>query len=311
MGNYKRTKRPPFSEVIDAFINNLDVLTKSKETYRMWLRPFHKFIVINDIDVWKVDRPIILEYKASLAGQRSDKTVNCYLTALKKFYTWADAAGYLDGNTAAGIAGLRLRKMYRKQPLTVDQVSHLLDSIDKDSPLGKRVFLIVQLMISAGLRSCEVSRLERNHLKGNMLFVHGKGRASADAPVPIHPELANQLRTNAGEKYLFETIQGNQLSSSRIGTVVRNQLKHAGLKSDTVSTHSLRHTFATLTMKRTGNNVWIVKKALRHSDLKISQIYIENMLDDDPSIVENLNSGIFDEINHREPQKTPQATTSR
>lgn len=58
--------------------------------------------------------------------------------------------------------------------------------------------------------------------------------------------------------------------------MVKNMLKRVGIVGDEYSCHSLRHTFATLSIKN-GKDIREVSQALRHKSISTSMIYIHDL----------------------------------
>lgn len=266
-----------FQELINDFLLNQDVNDISRKSYEYWLRPFHRWVVNNQIDVVAIERPEIIAYKKYLTQRYTDKTVNCYLTGIRLFYTWCIDNGYINYNPTKGIKMRNLDKRHRKLPLTDEQVSTLLKSCDWHTITGIRAYLIIRLMLVTGLRAVEVSRLEVTDLHRDGISVQGKGRTDKDAFIPVPIELIVNLRKIKGERYLFETVRRKQLHSTYISEIINNQMQRAGIKSNMISTHSLRHTAAVTAMKMTNNNIYEVQQLLRHTSTKTTEIYIKTI----------------------------------
>jgi integrase/recombinase XerD len=128
----------------------------------------------------------------------------------------------------------------------------------------------------AGLRAAELAGLRWHmlDLAGGVINVRiskgGKGRA-----VKIHASLAQLLAgwkelQGLGESAPVFSLDGQAIQPNRVGKVARKIALATGLP---LTAHSLRHTFATHALRR-GGDIYAVSKALGHSQLKQTEIYI-------------------------------------
>jgi len=85
-----------------------------------------------------------------------------------------------------------------KDPLTVDDVSGLLGSIDRSTIEGKRDYALINLLIRTGLRTIETIRADVGDIRQasgeTVLSVQGKGRDEKDELVILTPPSLNPIR---------------------------------------------------------------------------------------------------------------------
>lgn len=270
-----------FQQLIDDFLENQDIMPTSRRAYASWLRPFHLWVVNNSIKVMEITRPQILAYKTYLKQTVSEKTINCYLTAIRMFYGWCVSNGHLKYNPTSGLRLVRLDKRYSKRPLTPQQTKALLDSCDMNTATGRRAYLIIHLMLVLALRAVEVSRLEVKDIEGRHIRIQRKGRLSKNQTMPITSELLADIRQFAGERFIIETVHGKEMRPQYITAILEGQMIKAGIKSRNISGHSLRHTAAINAMIQCGNDVYEVQKFLGHTSIKTTEIYIRTLMEED------------------------------
>jgi len=144
---------------VTAFLDSQDVRQSSRETYKRQLRPFLEWCAREEKH--DLTRQDILSYKDHLREKElSPFTINGYLIVVRKFFKWAESEG-LGKNVAQGIKGTRRARGFMKDPLTVDDVSGLLGSIDRSTIEGKRDYALINLLIRTGLRTIETTRAVR------------------------------------------------------------------------------------------------------------------------------------------------------
>jgi integrase/recombinase XerC/integrase/recombinase XerD len=194
-------------------------------------------------------------------------------------------------DVAKGIKGIQQPKGHMRESLTVSQVKDLLAQIDTSSLRGKRDFAMVNLMVRTRLRTIEVVRANVGDVRQEggeaLLFVQGKGRDSKDAFVILTEKALNPIlaywkargKADPGDP-LFTSIsdrnEGERLTTRTIRGIVKAALRKINIESDKLTAHSLRHSFATLSL-RAGAPLIQVRDALRHSSIETTEIYAHNL----------------------------------
>ena len=234
-------------------------------------------------------RKDVLEYKDYLQEQSlSSLTISSYITAVRKFYEWAEGEK-LYPNIAKGIKTPRRQQAFKKQHLTDTKSKELLEHFQSQS---LRDYAIVNLILRTGLRTIEVVRanIEDITFKGDrrILKVWGKGRLEKDdfvvlsekAYLPIRNYLAVARRgAKSGEPLFTSTSHqnyGDRLTTKTIRSLCKDGLKAIGLEGKEFTAHSLRHTTAVAILKH-GGQLTDVQSVLRHTSPVTSQIYTESV----------------------------------
>ena len=161
-----------------------------------------------------------------------------------------------------------------------------------------RDWMIVDLALQAGLRVGEISNLEIKDLfidKGHSHVYIRQGKGNKSRLVTIGESLRNHLRRYLKERkskshYLFTSERSDFLTTSAIQKVVKKAMKLASLPPH-YSAHSLRHTYATLLYRSSGNNLRLVQQQLGHSSIQTTTVYANIMNED----VEKAVNGILRE----------------
>jgi site-specific recombinase XerD len=141
-----------------------------------------------------------------------------------------------------------------------------------------RDYLLMRLMLNAGLRSSEAVSLRPEHMdlmSGKLMVREGKG--AKDRTLWIGEDLLEELRDwmdrRPGSEFLLPTRKGTQVATSHLRRSVKRYARDADIEEvGRVSPHTLRHTFATRLYRKTGK-IRMVQKALGHSDLSTTMIY--------------------------------------
>ena len=190
--------------------------------------------------------------------------------------------------------------------LTENEVQKLRNSCINASDLARskgrfkpiRDWMIIDLALQAGLRVGEISNLEIRDLyieKGHSHIYIRQGKGNKSRLVTIGESLRKHLRLfiryrKSQNPFLFASERSDQMTTSAIQKVVKNAMKIAGLPPN-YSVHSLRHTYATLLYKSSGNNLRLVQQQLGHSSVQTTTVYANVMAED----VEKAVNGILKE----------------
>lgn len=278
-----------FDEMIDMFIRSIDVSQKSKETYRKALKQFFLFLQDQHITT-SPSRLDVLQYKEYLLKGHRANTVSSYMTAVREFY------GYLESekicpNVTHGIKGAKTQRGFGKDALTKYQAKKILNTMRRETLIEKRNFALINLLMHTGLRTIEVVRANvadiRQSAGENILYIQGKGRDSKDDYViltdgaygPIDDYLWARHNSDKTE-YLFVSHsprnRGGQLTTRTIRGIVKDAMFAAGIKSEYLTAHSLRHTAVTFALLA-GADLQDAQALARHANIATTMKYAHNL----------------------------------
>ncbi len=276
------------TDIVELYLASIDVKPKTKETYRRALKRFVEWLRAND--VMQPTRADILNYKSYLLENFTACTVSSYLTALKGLYVYLEAEK-ITPNIANGIKGAKHQRGFKKDPLTVEQVKNVLIEIDTSTTTGKRDFAIVNLLIRTGLRTIEIERANIEDIRQQggeaLLYIQGKGRDSKDDFVllteatlkPIRDYIKARGKTKPTDPLFIshsDRNTGGRLTTRSISRIVKENLRGAGIDSERITAHSLRHTAVTLSLIG-GATIQEAQSMARHKNINTTLIYAHNI----------------------------------
>lgn len=278
-----------FDASLEDFASYLDIRPESLRTYLNGVKAYLAYLKSNGL---QPTRESVINFRNSMAGQRKASTIQTYMAGVRRFFSWLTDTGRLPSNPAAGVKGVKQQKGFKKDCLTAAQAGELLASIDTGSLTGKRDYAMLALMLSAGLRDCEVARAKISDMQTiggqSALCVHGKGKDEADAPIHLAPQVEKAIRqylaargATDGNAPLFGSVSNRNaanapLTTRSISRVVKARLQAIGLDSERLTAHSLRHTTATLNLLN-GGSLEETQQLLRHSSITTTQIYAHHL----------------------------------
>lgn len=270
------------------FIRFIDARPATAATYGRSLRLFFQYLA--DKGIAAPTREDIITYRDSLKATRQPATVNAYVIAIRQFFSWTETEG-LYPNIAQNVKGARIERSYKKDPLTVKQLRAIMAGIERDTETGARDYAVLAVMATGGLRTIEVIRANIEDLRTlgdeTVLYIQGKGKDQKSdlIKIPGHAEQAIRaylaIRGKAsGSEPLFASSsnrnQGQRMTTRSISRIVKDRLRAAGLDSDRLTAHSLRHTAATLNLLN-GATLDETQQLLRHSRIDTTMIYSHHL----------------------------------
>jgi len=294
--------QPADEDLQDAFAAflRLDVAAgdASPDTLRSYRSAVHQYVAWcaeNGMSVRLATEDDVRAYRRSLVDQGyTPGSVAQRLAVVRRFYAAAVWRGIRADNPAEGVKAPRERRRpeERINYLTEGDLAILFHRLREDTSLaGLRDRALVALLAIHGLRSVEAHRLNVGDLttQGDApaLDVHGKG---SDRVVYLRDDTAKalneylQARQAAGEALdgsspMFVShanrTRGHRLARRSIREIVDGHLEACGLKDRgdrSVSTHTLRHTAATLALAK-GADVTQVQAMLGHADPRTTMVY--------------------------------------
>jgi integrase/recombinase XerC len=236
-----------------------------------------------------VDRLAIRSFMGDCATRRSlaKRSIARKLSAVRALFRFLHQEEWVEANPARTV---RSPKQERTLPgfLTREQVERLFSSAEARAMEGGfhglRNLAMVELFYSTGMRISELQQLNTTDLDlvSERVRVLGKGRKERIVPVgrmavaalrryePRRDEAVGTAE-RGDRRALFVGQGGRRLSTRQIHNIVCGFLDRVSEEAG-LSTHSLRHSFATHLMDA-GADLLAVKELLGHASLSTTQIY--------------------------------------
>lgn len=264
------------------------VREQSKRSYRKSLKAFKEWL-----DAQGIAQPTKQDVKdwcnsMDKAGY-SVATKNLRLTTVRNFYKWL-ASEFGIANIVDGLKGWRETREHRRGFLSCDEMRKLLNVVNGDTLKGKRDKAILGVLLTAGLRTVEISRLRVADVKHSggvcYLGVVGKGQDEA-VDVKLSRKAEQLIRDWLSAREAVDIVSDNSplfcslaingfgdvLSSNSVSTLCKRYLEAAGLKSKDIVAHSLRHSLATNSLLK-GASLMEVQQQLRHANISTTMVYV-------------------------------------
>lgn len=224
-------------------------------------------IIQNNIILYLMDNG---NYKAS--------SINALLRAVRAFYNYLYENGMIEHNPVRKLALVKAQKKVI-ETFSRDQLLRLFDQPNTATFTGFRDLTMLQLFVETGIRLREMSDLMVRDIRWEDAQILVKGKGAKDRLVPFQPKMRRQLRkyvTIRGDiacDHLFVNIDNHPLSRRQIQDRVRKYGRMANIKNVRCSPHTLRHTFAKLSVQN-GADVFALQAVLGHESLDMVRNYV-------------------------------------
>jgi integrase/recombinase XerC len=237
----------------------------------------------------KVDRLTMRGFLAHLTRRGLGKrSIARTLSAVRSFYKWMHRHDLVDANPARSVGSPKFDK-HLPGYLDRHQIETLLQASQTRASEGGhadvRTHAILELFYSCGLRLSELAGIRRADLDllGGQVKVKGTGRKERIVPVGNaaqlalrnyelkRDELVARIGPAADRQSFFLSDRGKKLDVRTVQRSVTRWLKQIS-EGRHLSTHSLRHTFATH-MLDAGADLRAVQELLGHASVTTTQIY--------------------------------------
>ncbi len=286
----KPSRATPLEKLCDRLLTRLAVeeglSPRTVEAYSTDLRHFRTHLAERGIDrietVTRHDLSSLSAYLHDLGLAASSRTRT--IVAVRRLMRFAQEKGVISSDP---IEGLQAPKQTRTLPkiLKPEETAALIDAARGEDPLAMRDVSMLEMLYGAGLRVTELVTLPLAAIdrQGWLLRVIGKGRKERIVPM-------GQVAAVALEEYLLEarpellgerddrdhsvflTRRGKAMTRQNFFARLRNHAKKAGIATDRVSPHVLRHAFATDLLEG-GADLRAIQSMLGHADLSTTEIY--------------------------------------
>lgn len=245
---------------VDQFLASRGYAATSLKQRRVILGQFVRSVG----DPATTDAERVLAWWAETEGQ-APWTRRAKLSAVNGLFEWLVDAQVRTDNPARLIKAPRVPKTQPKV-LTADQVAALRRTVET-----RRDHLMIELMLTLGLRVSEVAGLDADDLLRDeeLLVVHGKGGKTA--MIPMVPWMLDIWPPPGSGPVLRRSVRQVRDHTKRL-------MVRAGIHDHTA--HSLRRTCGT-ELARKGVGLELVSQLLRHESVQTTaRHYVATSMDD-------------------------------
>ena len=210
----------------------------------------------------------VLAYKKILQESYALSSVNSMLTALNGFLKFIGA-----GDACVKVCRQQRQSFLpEEKELTKEEYRNLLAKA-KEQP-HRRLYYILETMGSTGIRISELRYITVEGVKRGRILVYAKNKYRC---ICISESLKMHLLKYCDEEHIksgsvFITRNGNPVHRNNVWTDMKKLSEKAGIRSEKVYPHNLRHLFAR-TFYEKEKDVLLLADLLGHSSVDTTRIY--------------------------------------
>jgi len=277
-----------FDDALNKFLRYLKLEKQysihTSASYKRDIKQFEIFLgkeyeyLLNDVG--KVSPATIREYLSTMiVSGISRRSVARKLSALRSFFKYLFRQGDIQKTPTDNINAPKLNKPLPKF-LTIKEIDRLVSAINQETFIGKRIYALIEVLYSTGMRVSEVVNLKHDQIQWREGIVRVIGKGNKERLVMLGSAALSMLENYIGDvdydrknpvEYIFRNKFGRQLNVKTVQTDISTLAKIAGINRD-VTPHILRHSFATH-MLDAGADLRSVQELLGHASLSTTQIY--------------------------------------
>lgn len=273
---------------------------RSKRIYEHDAKALAAWMNGQGLHVSALTRSDMIAYRSYLADHYEKATAARMLSIARRILDEQVYAGNLTANPAKEVKGFVLDNESPHIALMKQQAQALLASIDQRTPIGKREYALIFLLLRTGLRRAEGAALNIGDVtkeQGHVVAVvrHGKGDKRRKIKIPVdvfraleaYMEAAGRSITSLEEPLFtgFGRWQGQRIDEKLIERTVRKYGQKIGISH--LTPHDLRTTFITLA-REGGATLEQRQYAAGHSDPRTTQRYDTRKVNMDDNAVDYI-----------------------
>lgn len=305
-----KEKNPEYlNSFLDYSITILNKSPNSVKEYNYDISNFLKFIMIrfkltdetdlnmidirnfNQKDLAKITLEDIHAYISHLAMDNHCKasTRARKVSTIRIFFKYlSNKEKILKINPAQNLETPKLEKRMPKY-LSLEQSQKLLEIANTDDNRNyKRDFAITTLFLNCGLRLSELVGININDIDFSECKMTVIGKGNKERTIYLNSSCINAIKdylssrpapslikhdTKNSDKALFLSEQKRRISNRTVQYIIDKELKLAGLDTQKLSVHKLRHTAATLMYQYGQVDIRALQELLGHQSISTTEIY--------------------------------------
>ena len=288
--------------------------TLGKETKRAYIQAIKEFfgkdlcnITIEDMQA--VTPEMANNYAMNLLNNGLKRTsINRKLSALHSFYKFLcrRSVGIMTYNPFDSNEGcIRFKNAQKnyiaKRALVADEVKTMFDLAKMDnSIIGVRDLLVLELLATTGMRRAEICEIKIGdiQLTQGVYAINIVGKGNKERIIVASNEvmgIINKYMNMRGitmkdkDEYLLVSHANRKSGSGKVSTnmiyrIVKHYAELADIDPDTISPHTLRHTFATQCIGM-GTPIQDVQQLMGHASINTTELYNHsfNIINNNPA----------------------------
>lgn len=243
---------------------------------------FNSFILLNIKESDIISFIVYLNYNRNCTASTRKRKIS----AIKAFYKWLFSV-YPTANISNPTENLPNIQDVQKLPkyLTLEQakkISNIFNTNNSRFPIRNNT--IITLFLNCGLRASELININLSDINLNKNYINIIGKGNKERICWLNKATKKQIEKyleirNKNKKVinlqepLFLTYRKGRLKLTTVEKITKNAYNLANMGDLGYTTHTLRHTTATIIYQYVKSDILILKEILGHSTIQSTEIY--------------------------------------
>lgn len=286
---------PPYHELLSGYcrflIHDRGLAETTMNNYRRYLRDFlaSQGGAVSPSKLVRLTEGDLLAFSRQRGAALGVTAWNHLATGLSGFYSWLELCGH-GGRRLIGAVPLRRRYRLADVPcaLSWEQVQRLLGVVNRRELGGRRNYAMLLLIVTYGLRDCEVRKLRLNDIDWVhdkiTIFVPKTGRSRGLPMIrPVGEAILDYLREERPPSVHSEVFLSTRSPCGPLRGRLNHWLRHyfdkAGIDTPRRGAHIIRHSLA-IHLLRSGETLKGIGDVLGHRSPETTMIYTKLHVED-------------------------------
>ncbi|QBH95510.1 site-specific tyrosine recombinase XerD [Limnobaculum zhutongyuii] len=270
-------------QFLDALWLERNLAENTLASYRLDLRALSEWLHAHDLTLENAQALDLQSFLADRVdgGYKATSSARM-LSAMRRLFQYLYREKIRSDDPSALLSSPKLPQRLPKD-LTESQVESLLQTPRTEEPIELRDKAMLEVLYATGLRVSELVGLTISDVSLRQGVVRAIGKGDKERLVPLGEEAVYWLEQylqysrpwliNGGTlDILFPSKRGQKMTRQTFWYRIKHYAVLAGIDSEALSPHVLRHAFATHLLNH-GADLRVVQMLLGHSDLSTTQIY--------------------------------------
>ena len=268
----------------EDYLRSVGMADNTVESYGRDAKQFLKFLEDEGADIQDVDEEVLLRFLQKLTERElTGTTKRRMMEGLKTFFRAMKRIGQVTENPFADFQDMPKVKDRNMRVLTEMEYRSLRDVVRGSRRKSSiRDYAILELALQTGLRRSEICSLTLDDIEFSTRTTVGhvrvrEGKGGKERAVTLNHVAERAIKEyltvrpeDTGYKEIFLNNRLKPCSPMVISAVFKKYMEKASIHG--ASFHSLRHTFATHSLKK-DTNIIVVQEVLGHKSLTTTQKY--------------------------------------
>jgi site-specific recombinase XerD len=293
----------PSADLLEPFLES-QLASSTRQAYRADLIAFFGTSLVTVDQVTGVAVEDVEQFRNDLiANDAKNTTVNRKLTSLRGFFRRMVAKGICKKNPAdpALVRNMKVSDSSVGKAIATKHINAMLRlaQSNKNELMAKRDHALMLVLLYAGLRRAEATRLRWSHIReegSHLIAVLPNTKSGMEQHVKLSPVIVKALQALSDAyqdqfDYVFVSLStlnyGQSMRPATVTDIVKGYGKQVGID---ISAHSFRHTCCTLAFEG-GAQPQKVQGHLRHADLKTTLRYYQDRDSLDDNATDYITTG--------------------